>query len=662
MAQLWNLAQHPPGPATGRLRLCKRTTMRIFDANICAMRDRNPDYAEMILSVKSSDPPRAEFARLNDATKARLRYGGVAVVIGLGTGEFVRAFEQQDLGFINGQMACLWVVDPCPLSVRRAFESCNLVDAIRSKRIQWVLGSAWAEVFARAIAPPCWLPAPVMAIFPGETQQDIMAEILAIYDVHKKAIDLVDASNRAYYDALDITRWPSGYGRPPRVMFITSKFTTVLQYVTKDVSEAFERMGWGTKILIEGAPYQHLNYGVIVHAVNDFKPDLVWILDHLKEVRAGFPANVPHVTWIQDSLFNLFAPGEAKKMGARDFALTFLKSMFVDVFGYPEQKLLDFPMFMSKPRTRCQAPVLRREADLVYISHVSETPEVAIERLANSASPGLRDFAIRCMREVVNFYARGGVIYNRCKGLTSLIDTIELGHTMRAKHIIAECFLAPIHGVLHRQQALRWIARAAERLGLSLAIYGNGWERNTEFAKFAKGPIKYGEVREDIMAKAKINFVLEPYPSILHQRLLDTVSVGGFALQRYLPLTEMTQALLNRLPPGVQTLNDLPSELKQWAQEMAPHIWRTDDDVVTYVRSVEKMGAFKVGEAEALPHLWRTSFASEEECFERIQEFVDDASERERVSRDQFAGLDGRMDYRVGLERVIAFVRKGLNE
>mgnify|MGYP001564790592 FL=1 len=470
----------------------------------------------------------------------------------------------------------------------------------------------------------------------------------------------MDASNRAYYDALDVTHWPNGYGRSPRVMFITSKFTTVLQFVTKNVSDAFERMGWETKILIEEAPYQHLNCGVIVHAVNDFKPDLVWTLDHLKEVQWGVPANVPHVAWIQDSLFQLFAPGAAKKMGARDFALTFLKSMFVDVFGYPEQKLLDFPMFMSKPRTRRQPPVLRREADLVYISHVSETPEVAIERLAKYASPGLRDFAIRCMREVVNFYARGGVIYNRCKGLTSLIDTIELGHTMRAKHIIAECFLAPIHGVLHRQQAIRWISRAAERLGLSLAIYGNGWERNPEFAKFAKGPITYGEIREDIMATAKINFVLEPYPSMLHQRLLDTVSMGGFALQRYLPLTEMTQGLLNRLPPGVQTLNDLPSELKQRAEEMAPHIWRTDDDVVKYVRSVEKMGAFKVGEAEALPHLWRTSFASEEECFERIMEFADDAPERKRISRDQFDALHDRMDYRVGLERVIAFVTKGL--
>lgn len=148
---------------------------------------------------------------------------------------------------------------------------------------------------------------------------------------------------------------------------------------------------------------------------------------------------------------------------------------------------------------------------------------------------------------------------------------------------------------------------------------------------------------------------------MLHQRLLDTIAVGGFALQRHLPLNALTQTLLNGLTPGVQNLNALPRGLKTLATEMAPHIWRTDDDVVKYARSMEAMGAFRAGEGEALPHLLRTSFDNEVECLERIEEFANDAPARELVSRDQFNTLADRMDYRVGLERVIDFVKKGLN-
>jgi len=70
---------------------------------------------------------------------------------------------------------------------------------------------------------------------------------------------------------------------------------------------------------------------------------------------------------------------------------------------------------------------------------------------------------------------------------------------------------------------------------LSLELYGQGWEENPKYARFAKGYIQYGEPLEELTGRAKINLQIIPY-SCLHQRLLDGLTAGGFFLIRSNPL------------------------------------------------------------------------------------------------------------------------------
>ena len=42
-----------------------------------------------------------------------------------------------------------------------------------------------------------------------------------------------------------------------------------------------------------------------------------------------------------------------------------------------------------------------------------------------------------------------------------------------------------------------------------------------DFAPFARGPVKYGPELEALTRRSKINFTLEPFFSVSHQRLVD---------------------------------------------------------------------------------------------------------------------------------------------
>src|SRR4030095_12213459 len=92
----------------------------------------------------------------------------------------------------------------------------------------------------------------------------------------------------------------------------------------------------------------------------------------------------------------------------------------------------------------------------------------------------------------------------------------------------------PFHDALYRPQGLRWARAGAKELGLSLGLYGNGWDAHPEFARCARGPIAYGDELRDLTRRSAIN--LQIVPSLcLHQRLLDGLAAGGFFLVRENP-------------------------------------------------------------------------------------------------------------------------------
>src|SRR2546421_8968653 len=110
-------------------------------------------------------------------------------------------------------------------------------------------------------------------------------------------------------------------GEKLRVMGITSRYTTFLQHSMRDWLAAFETMGHETRLIIEHADHELLTNLVYARACDEFRPDLVLIIDHCRAQMDGLPAAVPCVMWAQDKLPSIFHPKTGAAQGEREYVL-----------------------------------------------------------------------------------------------------------------------------------------------------------------------------------------------------------------------------------------------------------------------------------------------------------------------------------------------------
>ena len=115
----------------------------------------------------------------------------------------------------------------------------------------------------------------------------------------------------------------------------------------------------------------------------------------------------------------------------------------------------------------------------------------------------------------------------------------------------------PLNDTLYRQQTLRWAVQGADKLGISLGLYGNGWEKNAEFSRHARGYAKYGTELEMLTRRTQINLHIVPF-SCVHQRLLDGIACGGFFMIRDHPANHVAADirgfLEKHLPENIATI------------------------------------------------------------------------------------------------------------
>ena len=84
--------------------------------------------------------------------------------------------------------------------------------------------------------------------------------------------------------------------RQPRALFLTTRFSTVLQYATRDAAAGFEQAGWETDILIEPTAHHRIMTVATRQRLATLKPDMIFQIDHQRsEHKSLVPDNLPFV-------------------------------------------------------------------------------------------------------------------------------------------------------------------------------------------------------------------------------------------------------------------------------------------------------------------------------------------------------------------------------
>ncbi|MCE9592512.1 MAG: hypothetical protein K8S99_18550 [Planctomycetes bacterium] len=544
---------------------------------------------------------------------------------------------------------------------------------IENDRFRWFLGPEWEARLRRAVDADPFLVFPSVVVRMGICAPAIAEGLLRISRSLETEEEELGRRASRYYEAQPRAAIESLLGdappRPPRILFLTSRFTTVLQYSVRDTAEAFERLGWQTLTLIEPSPHHALTTLAMRRTLLDFKPDVVFTIDHLRnEAGRIFPESLPFMCWIQDDLPHLTSREAAASVGRRDFILTCAEDHYFITLGYPRRQCIHLEKLTRLPRLpeRWQSD----GDDLVFVSNASQQPGHIVEQLAreSAASPALAERIRLCGRKLIQHYASGGQVatVQQLGRFFAAAEKEAGGPPLPAqnRHQVALRLFNGLNNALYRQQALRWVAEAANKRGLSLVIYGRGWADNPEFSAYAKGYVSYGPDLERLTRSAKINLQIVPF-SCLHQRLLDGWAAGGFFLVRAHEIEmlwlEWADIVDNLVPPDVHTTLQARLTLQQSDLERFDALTarlvrevdagpKADDMVASFRRLRGEQGRTSLVRP---PRLDDVLFTSSREVGARIDGFIADEPLRREITLEQRGFVEQSFTYEAGMRRVM---------
>lgn len=632
-----------------------------------------------VVSLSAGPDPLAAASAALPGLYEQTQSGEPVALRGVGDGYLVRVLANNPPTLFMDKQQPVFLIEPEPqilLQCLMIHDYTGAAGPIEQPRFHWFVGNEWDVSLEQALRDDRFLQAPSVTVGQGLDTPQFPERLRMIVErlLDRDAGAMAEVSE--YYDrrsAADFADAFSGAGRPPRVLLLTTRFSTVLQYSTRDAAAAFERLGWEARVVIEPSSHHRVMRSAITAALAEFKPDLIFQIDHLRHEHGGlFPVNLPFACWIQDHLPHLMSPAAGEHVEDFDFVLTDAIGTYVDKFGYPARQCVPLPKLVvyTEPAVLEDA----QDDDLVFVSNASQTVGAmtadALRQYGTNSNAA--ELISRCCRAISEIYERGDALpaYNHvCTVLHATMTQLGLSLPAEGFDVLARWMTHPFNDALYRQQALRWAAAAAQEQGLTLALYGKGWEAHPEFRPYARGPIAYGEPLRRLTRRSRINLQIVPY-LCLHQRLLDGLMAGGFFLVRTHPADLAPAALLRFLDESDarsaatsdQARALLPPNrrdaLAEFIEACRPCMCSTGrEDVVATTREWESAGQLTARDGP-LPMLSETGFHDSASLSLRVSTFANSAVLRDPISARQRRSVGARLTYDAGIRRVVGRIQQ----
>jgi glycosyltransferase involved in cell wall biosynthesis len=457
--------------------------------------------------------------------------------------------------------------------------------------------------------------------------------------------------------------------RPLRILGITSRYTTFLQYAMRDLQHAATAAGHAFRLLIEEhdhAPCLPRHY--LVEAIAGFLPDLIIIIDHhRKEFCRLNDLPIPFCNWIQDDLPNLFGPGCGENLHTYDFVVGQIGNYKARSSGYLRSQWHYVPAPVSL-RTFRDEPVPeadRREyeCDLSFATHRNTTPDELL-RECRIVVPDTSRPLLDAHFEQISSDLAAGRMPASAPQTNGRLRTLarEIGLELSEQHAdqIRRMFTDRLVNLLFREQVVQW----ASDMGLNVHVYGRGWDRHPTLSKHARGVAGHGEQLRCIYQSSRIN-VQAVATGAVHQRLMEGLASGGFFLIRQTPtdiVGPLNDAIQRRcIELGLRTEEEL---------------WNTDDpELAREVRALNEImfapsrlydgyvddlyirqeRGFSTQAGSLLPHYDQVSFHDRVSFEQRVTRFLDDEPARREIARGQRQVIVEQFSYEAVLERILDF-------
>jgi hypothetical protein len=467
-------------------------------------------------------------------------------------------------------------------------------------------------------------------------------------------------------------------GEPLRIMGITSRFTTFLQYSMRDWLDAFEALGHETHLLIEPDDVAQFNPLVFSDACASFRPDLIVMIDHYRGEFGGMPTNIPWVMWVQDQLPNIFCPRAGAAQDRYDYVVGYGRNQCVYEHGYPSSRFL--PVMIGTNERRFQPRRLsaeeyeRHACDVSFVSHASTPADVLLEEeISRQPSPQTKEVFEAIYARLKARYDAGESVTVAAE-LEAIIDESlhELSIRVDNPGRLMDIFTTKINNALFRHQTLEWLAELHESDGVRIHLYGRGWEKHPTLGCFARGVADNESALSAIYQASKINLQVTPWGAA-HQRVFDGTAAGGFFLFRGTEV-ERCDRIYRELWQWCDA-NDIRNDaaLKRAAQQDAmvnawiDQITRLNGkspfshgyDFVTELAVTAKSG-FTRSAATLWDEYDEVVFDTRQQLHERVRRFLKNDAARAVVARSMRDRTLENMTYRSIARQTIDFIARDI--
>ena len=327
----------------------------------------------------------------------------------------------------------------------------------------------------------------------------------------------------------------------PKILFITSRFTTVLQYHTRDCKAAAEKMGLETELMIEkDRLLTGFNGTVQMRQISKFKPDIIFCIDHFRSERGYIPDEVVWITWIQDDLPHILNPETPLKFIERDFVMNhFITWNVIKNVGYPDSRTMDAPIVANgnlyKPYELTEEEKERYGADICMVCHAADAEEYMSDILDRFQGSSFKMVIENLLNDYSRLVMGEGVILYKKEDIAEFIKEYFKEFYSRECPRQLLSFMTEemmrFSQRIFRQALADWLIEAGYE---NLKLWGNGWKKSPKYKKYAMGAAENGEVLSKILQSTKIVLV-NNFNVTGAARDLESMLSGNFYMSIYVP-------------------------------------------------------------------------------------------------------------------------------
>lgn len=383
---------------------------------------------------------------------------------------------------VDGTQVCYLATD---LPIRNAPE--NLVQVPINETVDFLTNT--------------WFRYPTRIVPPREVRDPKV-----LHDLECNFLEVIETAklnrNKIMYDyAKKILRHKPEFisGEPLRVFCSANRLTTVMQYATRDLANAFRRLGHEVHFMIEENDMQYMPVSAVLKAHYEFNPHLVLNINH--QNNAFLPPETVNVTWWQDLMP---AIKDRKPLNWRERDL---------IFSYTGQ----FDSALRDTGATC----IQRQQFCIDTSIFRPDPSIERENkvvfIGSGAHPDYhRELQTQGLEEALTELFSTG-----CDITEEMVNQLAIEHDSDP-----ELAWYRLYYLVGRIQTVRWLCQQKD---VKVEVYGRWWENDPIIRPHFKGEVPHGEEIARIYNSAKYALVVHPFV-IQSQRLSEAGACGCIPL------------------------------------------------------------------------------------------------------------------------------------